>query len=201
MVIGPSYLRSLGRPWKHPPVGKLHVRVNRRFTATVGRYVGSRDLIEVSPTVVGFSAKLQRKILCHEAAHLVVWKRYGKSVRPHGPEWRALVQEAGFDALILSPRTAGIGLTITEANHVIHLSRWWNPAVEDQATDRVYRIGQKRPVHVHTPLAVHPRLGDASFDVQLHDLLSKKRDLSRDVLAPPQMSDAELSSLYRGAMQ
>jgi hypothetical protein len=107
----------------------------------------------------------------------------------------------GFDALILSPRAAGIGLTITEANHVIHLSRWWNPAVEDQATDRVYRIGQKRPVHVHTPLAVHPRVGDASFDVQLHDLLSKKRDLSRDVLAPPQMSDAELSSLYRGAMQ
>ncbi|WP_163484901.1 helicase-related protein, partial [Escherichia coli] len=45
----------------------------------------------------------------------------------------------GFDAMILSPKAAGVGLTITAANHVLHLSRWWNPAVEDQCNDRVYR--------------------------------------------------------------
>ena len=54
----------------------------------------------------------------------------------------------GFAALILSPRAAGVGLNITAANHVIHLDRWWNPAVEDQCTDRAYRIGQKKPVWV-----------------------------------------------------
>jgi len=108
---------------------------------------------------------------------------------------------SGFDAMILSPRAAGVGLTIVEANHVIHLSRWWNPAVEDQATDRVYRIGQRRPVHVYTPLAVHPRLQDASFDVRLHELLTRKRDLSRHVLATPMASESDLADLYLGAVQ
>jgi len=51
-----------------------------------------------------------------------------------------------FDVMILSPRAGGVGLTLTHANHVIHLSRWWNPAVEDQATDRAHRIGQTRVV-------------------------------------------------------
>src|SRR5690625_1153626 len=52
----------------------------------------------------------------------------------------------GFEVLILSPKAAGTGLTITGANHVIHYTRWWNPAVENQATDRVYRIGQEKDV-------------------------------------------------------
>lgn len=53
--------------------------------------------------------------------------------------------------MVLSPKAAGVGLTITAANHVIHLSRWWNPAVEDQCNDRVYRIGQSKAVTVHVP--------------------------------------------------
>jgi superfamily II DNA or RNA helicase len=59
-----------------------------------------------------------------------------------------------FDAMILSPRAGGVGLTLTRANHVIHLSRWWNPAVEDQCTGRVLRIGQTRPVFIYIPMAV-----------------------------------------------
>src|SRR5665213_3758687 len=86
--------------------------------------------------------------------------------------------------LILSPKAAGIGLTITAANHVIHLSRWWNPAVEDQCNDRVHRIGQTRPVTVHVPLALHPGLGEGSFDSKLDALLGRKRALSRDMLMP-----------------
>ena len=50
----------------------------------------------------------------------------------------------GFNVLILSPEVAGVGFTITEANNVIHLGRTWNPAKENQTTDRVYRIGQKK---------------------------------------------------------
>lgn len=58
----------------------------------------------------------------------------------------------GFDIIILSPEMAGFGITITEANHVIHYTRLWNPAKEDQATDRVYRIGQSKDVTVYYPV-------------------------------------------------
>jgi SNF2 family DNA or RNA helicase len=51
--------------------------------------------------------------------------------------------------LILSPRSAGVGLNLVMANHVIHYGRWWNPAIENQATDRVYRIGQEKNVNIH----------------------------------------------------
>jgi SNF2 family DNA or RNA helicase len=91
----------------------------------------------------------------------------------------------GFDILLLSPKAAGVGLTITAATHVIHLSRWWNPAVEDQCNDRAYRIGQTRDVTIHVPMAIHPDFGDQSFDVKLDQLLTRKRDLSRDMLIPP----------------
>lgn len=93
-----------------------------------------------------------------------------------------------FDVLILSPKAGGVGLTITAANHVIHLSRWWNPAVEDQATDRAYRIGQTRPVTIHIPMAVHPdeAIGSSSFDQRLDALMERKRSLSRGLLVPPE---------------
>ena len=92
---------------------------------------------------------------------------------------------SGFDLMILSPRAGGVGLTLTAANHVIHLSRWWNPAVEDQCTDRIYRIGQQREVHVYYPMAKHPEIGEDSFDFLLDQLLTTKRDLSRRMLVPP----------------
>ncbi|MDR0284180.1 MAG: DEAD/DEAH box helicase [Propionibacteriaceae bacterium] len=58
--------------------------------------------------------------------------------------------EAGPPLFVLSLKAGGTGLTLTAANHVIHVDRWWNPAVENQATDRAFRIGQKRTVQVHT---------------------------------------------------
>ncbi len=101
----------------------------------------------------------------------------------------------GFAVMILSPKAAGIGLTITAANHVIHLSRWWNPAVEDQCNDRTYRIGQKKDVTIHIPLAVHPAYKDGSFDVRLHELLERKRTLSQNMLAPP-VREADAQALF-----
>jgi SNF2 family DNA or RNA helicase len=103
--------------------------------------------------------------------------------------------DIGFDLLVLSPRAAGLGLTITAATHVLHLSRWWNPAVEDQCNDRAYRIGQNRDVTVHIPLAVHPDYGDQSFDVKLDQLLERKRTLSRDILLPPELA-GDLEGLF-----
>lgn len=92
---------------------------------------------------------------------------------------------SGFDVMILSPKAGGVGLTLTSANHVIHLSRWWNPAVEDQCTDRVYRIGQDRNVNVYYPMAIHPQYGESSFDGLLNGMLERKRELGRRMLIPP----------------
>jgi SNF2 family DNA or RNA helicase len=98
-----------------------------------------------------------------------------------------------FDLMVLSPKAAGVGLTILSANHVIHLSRWWNPAIEDQCNDRVYRIGAKLPVTIHIPIAVHPRFGDDSFDVQLDRLIEHKRKISHGLLMPP-VSDSDVDA-------
>lgn len=108
----------------------------------------------------------------------------------------------GFGAIVLSPFVAGIGLTIVEANHVIHYGRWWNPAVENQATDRAYRIGQTKEVSVYLPI-----LRDASgkiadtFDECLDRLLTKKAGLANDFLHPSDAEDlnaAELCELLEG---
>lgn len=106
--------------------------------------------------------------------------------------------ERGFDVMLLSPKAGGVGLTLTAANHVIHLSRWWNPAVEDQCSDRVYRIGQHRPVHIHYPLAVVPGAEEHSFDVQLQLLMERKRKLAQDLLVPPAFTKDDYEALMAG---
>jgi SNF2 family DNA or RNA helicase len=103
----------------------------------------------------------------------------------------------GFAVLVLSPLAAGTGLTITAANHVIHYGRWWNPAKEDQATDRAYRIGQTRPVHVHYPILHHPGKPHVGFDVKLHELVEGKRGMARDFLAPQTEDVVTLEDISR----
>jgi hypothetical protein len=89
----------------------------------------------------------------------------------------------GFNVLVLSPLAAGAGLNITCANHVIHYGRWWNPAVEAQATCRVYRIGQTKPVHVYYPIAQSATF-NPTFEQTLHRLLEKKEAIRRNFLRP-----------------
>ncbi len=107
----------------------------------------------------------------------------------HAPDSRE------FDVFILSPRAAGFGLTLTAATHVIHLTRWWNPAVEEQCNDRIYRIGQTRDVTVHLPMAIHPAEPERSFDHLLDELLRKKGELARSALWPPAASESELGQM------
>jgi SNF2 family DNA or RNA helicase len=95
----------------------------------------------------------------------------------------------GFSVLILSPVAAGVGLNIQEANHVIHYMRHWNPAKEDQATDRAYRIGQQNDVVVYTPIVVGD--GWTSFDERLDELLSRKRKIADDMLIGSENVDLE----------
>jgi superfamily II DNA or RNA helicase len=95
---------------------------------------------------------------------------------------------------LLSLKAAGTGLNLTRAEHVVHFDRWWNPAVEAQATDRAYRIGQDRPVQVHRLIA------EGTIEDRIAAMLERKRDLAESVLgageaALTELSDAELADL------
>lgn len=114
---------------------------------------------------------------------------------------RHLEQDQGFDILVLGPKAAGVGLTLTAATHVIHLSRWWNPAVEEQCNDRVHRLGQTRPISIHLPMAIHPGYRENTFDCLLQSLMQRKRKLAESALWPAGDSEtdvAELRQILRG---
>lgn len=76
------------------------------------------------------------------------------------------------DAFILSLRAGGFGLNLTKASHVIHFDRWWNPAVENQATDRAHRIGQDKTVFVHTFIT------EGTLEERIDEILQRKEDLA-----------------------
>jgi hypothetical protein len=178
-----------------PPAGEISDQ--RGFVEQSAR------LTETFVILDEISAKREKVLIFLESLELqehlalMIKTRYGLNRRPMqingevgGEKRQKLVDEfqterGTFDAMILSPRAGGVGLTLTTANHVIHLSRWWNPAVEDQCTDRVYRIGQDQTVHVYYPMAMHPLYGDSSFDGLLNELLARKRRLSDRMLVPP----------------
>jgi SNF2 family DNA or RNA helicase len=95
---------------------------------------------------------------------------------------------------LLSLRAGGTGLNLTAADHVIHFDRWWNPAVEEQATDRAYRIGQTRPVQVHRLVT------QGTIEERVAQLLQRKRALADAVLgggeaALTELDDDELRDL------
>ena len=106
-------------------------------------------------------------------------------------------ESEGFNVIVLSPDVAGLGLTFVEANHVIHYGRWWNPARESQATDRVYRIGQEREVHVYYPIARDPLGVFKTFDEKLDALIQRRRELARDFLAPMPSEDENVQDLMK----
>jgi len=93
---------------------------------------------------------------------------------------KAFQEKPGFGVIIMSPLAVGFGVNIQAANHVIHYMRTWNPAKEDQATARAWRIGQKREVYVYYPLVTANDF--ITFDVKLDQLLERKRSLAGDML-------------------
>ncbi len=78
--------------------------------------------------------------------------------------------------MILSLKAGGVGLNLTRANHVFHFDRWWNPAVENQATDRVFRIGQTRNVQVHKFVCT------GTLEEKIHDMIESKKQLAQQVV-------------------
>jgi SNF2 family DNA or RNA helicase len=114
---------------------------------------------------------------------------------------RALVKQFQEDELtpffVLSLKAGGAGLNLTAASHVIHYDRWWNPAVENQATDRAFRIGQQRNVLVHKFIC------RGTIEERIDQLIEAKQQLVKDVLEGgaelllTELSDRELLDLVK----
>jgi superfamily II DNA or RNA helicase len=96
---------------------------------------------------------------------------------PHGPR-----------LFILSLKAGGVGLNLTQANHVFHFDRWWNPAVENQATDRAYRIGQMRRVQVHKFVAI------GTLEERIDAMIESKKALAERIVSPDESWVTELST-------
>jgi SNF2 family DNA or RNA helicase len=112
-------------------------------------------------------------------------QRFGQeSLWLHGGVRRAVRDEmverfadaSGPQLFLVSLKAGGTGLNLTAASHVIHLDRWWNPAVEDQATDRAHRIGQRRTVQVHKIVAA------GTVEERIDEMIQAKRDLAQRVV-------------------
>ncbi|WP_372443348.1 DEAD/DEAH box helicase [Saccharothrix algeriensis] len=119
---------------------------------------------------------------------------HGGTPVPAREEMVRRFQDGGVPVFLLSLKAAGTGLNLTRADHVVHYDRWWNPAVEDQATDRAHRIGQTRPVQVHRLIA------EGTVEDRIARLLRAKRALADSVLARgegalTELTDAELADL------
>ena len=104
--------------------------------------------------------------------------------------------EPGQRVFFLSLKAGGTGLNLTAANHVVHYDLWWNPAVEAQATDRAYRIGQQRNVQVHRFIT------RGTFEERINDMIRSKRELAEMTVGTGetwvgQLPPEELSALFR----
>jgi SNF2 family DNA or RNA helicase len=188
------------------PVHPMEVKeMDEDYIQQSARFIKTFELLD------DIQQKQEKVLIFLESQHIqrqimtLIERRYG--VHPmlingtvSGLKRQARVNEfqskEGFDVFIISPLAGGVGLTLTAANHVIHLSRWWNPAVEDQCTGRAYRLGQKKVVHVYYPLAIHPEYKEHSFDVRLNTLLENKRRLSHEMLLPPVTQEDDMQALY-----
>jgi SNF2 family DNA or RNA helicase len=101
---------------------------------------------------------------------------------------RQFQAEGGPSVFILSLKAGGVGLNLTRANHVFHFDRWWNPAVEDQATDRAFRIGQTQRVQVHKFVC------GGTLEEQIDTMIESKRALAAQVLGVGEGWLTELST-------
>ncbi|GAA3777363.1 DEAD/DEAH box helicase [Streptomyces coacervatus] len=178
-------------------------------------------LKEERPQIAGRSGKLELldellDTILSEGAGVLVFTQYVRMARIlerhlaargvtsqflHGgtpvAEREAMVrrfQDGEVPVFLLSLKAAGTGLNLTRAEHVVHYDRWWNPAVEAQATDRAYRIGQTRPVQVHKLIA------EGTIEDRIADLLGRKQKLADAVLGPgeaalTELTDTELADL------
>jgi SNF2 family DNA or RNA helicase len=157
----------------------------------VGTVIAEEGAVLVFTQYVAMARLLERHLGTTGVPHQLL--HGGTPVR----EREAMVarfQAGELPVFLLSLKAGGTGLNLTAADHVLHFDRWWNPAVEDQATDRAYRIGQTKPVQVHRFVT------QGTIEEKIAELLTRKRSIADSVLAGgetalTELSDAELRDL------
>ncbi|MCM3629807.1 DEAD/DEAH box helicase [Paenibacillus glycanilyticus] len=154
------------------------------------REEGERCLIFTQ--YIGMGEMLQR-VLGRELGEPVLYLHGGssKTARDRMIEQfqsRELPADEQPNVFILSIKAGGVGLNLTAANHVFHFDRWWNPAVENQATDRAYRMGQTRDVQVHKFISL------GTLEERIDEMLESKQQLSDDVITSSEGWITELST-------
>ena len=195
-----SLLTSLKQVCNHP-AQYLHER--GPLVGRSGKLAAVDELLEVildeRESVLVFSQYVEmcRLLERHLAAKGVpTLFLHGQVPARRREEMVAAFQRGDAPVFLLSLKAGGVGLNLTRATHVVHYDRWWNPAVEDQATDRAYRIGQDRPVQVHRLVA------ENTLEDRIATLLAAKRDLAEAVVGAgeswlTELGDAELADLVR----
>lgn len=177
-----SYLMRFKQICNHPSQWLGHGGYHEKHS---GKFIQLRSLCEII-------AEKQEKVLIFTQyreiiPHLhnfvaTIFERSGLMLHGQIPvkQRQSLVddfqKEDGPPFFILSLKTGGTGLTLTRASHVIHFDRWWNPAVENQATDRAYRIGQKKNVLVHKFIC------QGTLEEKINDMIHSKKELASDIL-------------------
>ncbi|MET9834814.1 DEAD/DEAH box helicase [Streptomyces sp. NPDC006385] len=132
--------------------------------------------------------RMARLIASHLAARAVpVDLLHGGTPVPERERMVDRFQSGATPVLVLSLKAAGTGLNLTRAGHVVHFDRWWNPAVEEQATDRAYRIGQTQPVQVHRLIT------EGTVEDRIAEMLASKRALADAILGTGESALTELT--------
>jgi SNF2 family DNA or RNA helicase len=129
------------------------------------------------------------KYLRH-TCHLNTYYLHGGTPRPRREAMISQFQDPETEpsAFVLSLKAGGVGITLTRANHVFHFDRWWNPAVEDQATDRAFRIGQKKNVFVHKFVAI------GTLEERIDQMIEDKKKLAGAIVGADESWLTELDN-------
>ncbi|WAA12144.1 DEAD/DEAH box helicase [Fervidibacillus halotolerans] len=148
---------------------------------------GERGLIFTQ--YIGMGQMIQR--ILEQKYKIAVPFLNGSMPKQKRDELISAFQKGEYPFLLLSLKAGGTGLNLTAANHVIHYDRWWNPAVENQATDRAYRIGQKKFVHVHKMITT------GTLEEKIDQMLEKKQALNDEIIQSDKwITDMKNDELY-----
>jgi hypothetical protein len=155
--------------------------------------VGERALIFTQFTEMG---DIIRRHLRDTFGQEVLFLHGGVPAKKRNDMVARFQDKDGPPLFLLSLKAGGTGLNLTAANHVFHFDRWWNPAVEDQATDRAFRIGQTREVQVHKFVCV------GTLEEKIDDMIERKKQVAQSVVGSgegwlTELSNEELKDLFR----
>lgn len=165
---------------RSPKLQRLHEMLEETMAA------GDSVLIFSQFTEVG--AELERRL--RQQLHYPTYYLHGGTPPARRDAMITAFQdpESGPAVFVLSLKAGGVGITLTKANHVFHFDRWWNPAVEDQASDRAYRIGQEKPVFVHKFVTI------GTLEERISDMIEEKKALAGAIVGSDESWLAQLDN-------